>query len=89
MCPSLLGDARLYAMLLRCDEDLYILHGARSRRASRRDASSRSWTFGQRVAGCSGEDSGGGTVMSPISTASCAAGMRARVAAQYFGASSR
>lgn len=22
MCPSLLGDARLYAMLLRCDEDL-------------------------------------------------------------------
>ena len=68
---------------------VYALHGPRSRRGSRRDASSRAWTFGQRVAGCSGEGSGGGTVMSPISTASSAAGMRARVAAQYLGASSR
>ena len=31
----------------------YALHGLRSRRASQRDASSRSWTFAQRVGGCS------------------------------------
>ena len=69
--------------------EAYPLHGPRSRRAPRRDASLRSWTFSQREAGCSCGGSGGGTVMSPISTASSFSGMRARVAVQYFGASSR
>jgi hypothetical protein len=35
----------------------YLLHGPRPRRVTRSAASSRAWTFGQRVAGCSGEDS--------------------------------
>jgi hypothetical protein len=71
------------------EELAYALHGARSRRGSRREASSRSWTFSQRETGCSCGGSGGGTVMSPISTASWFSGIRARVAAQYLGASSR
>ena len=67
----------------------YVLHGPGPRRRWRRDRSSQAWRFGQRVSVCSGEGGVGGTVMPPISTSSCAAGMRARVAGQYLGASSR
>ncbi len=65
----------------------YVLHGPGPRRRWRRDRSSQAWRFGQRVSVRLGEGGVGGTVMSPISTSSCAAGMRARVAAQYLGAS--
>jgi hypothetical protein len=68
---------------------LYALHEPRSRRSARRNPSWPAWTFDQLGAGCSCGGSGGGTVMWPISTASSAAGIRARVAAQYLGASSR
>ena len=67
----------------------YPLHRPRSRRRARRDPSSRSWMPGQRVAACSCGAIGVGTSTVPISTSSCAAGIRARVAVQYFGASSR
>jgi len=73
----------------RKDGSRYMLHEPRSRRSRAGDASSRGWMSGQRVGGCSCEGGGGGTSMSPISTASCAGGMRARVATQYLGASSR
>ena len=88
-------DVKHVSTVLKCGRDQaqhvleYALHGDRTRRAPRRDASSRSWTFSQREADCSCGGSGGGTVMSPISTASSLSGMRARVAPQYFGASSR
>jgi len=67
----------------------YPLYEPRSRRSVRRDASSRSWTFDQREAVCSGGGSGVGTVMSPTSISSSRSEMRARVARQYLGASSR
>jgi hypothetical protein len=67
----------------------YALHGPRSRRVARHDRNCRAWTNGQRVGTCSFAARRGGTVMSPISTSSWAEGMRARVAAQYLGASSR
>ena len=59
----------------------------RSRRGSRRDASSRVWRRDQL-----GDDScsaGGGTVTCPSGSSSSRWSRRARVAAQYLGASSR
>ena len=56
-----------------------------------RSCTLRRWTRPdlQHAAGCSSVGSGGGTVRAPISRASSAGSRRARVAAQYLGASSR
>ena len=54
-----------------------------------RDAESSAWTPDQRDEDCSSGEAAGGTVTWPTGRRSSSASRRARVAAQYFGASSR
>jgi len=70
-------------------EELYALHEARSRRVALASAESPAWTVDQLAAGCCSGVNGGGTVRCPTGRASSSARRRARVVAQYFGASSR
>ena len=61
----------------------------RSRREATAGADSRSWTDAQPAAGFSCAADAGGTVMCPRASESSPSTSRARVAAQYLGASSR
>jgi len=68
---------------------MYALHEARCRRVALASAESPAWTVDQLAAGCCSGVNGGGTVRCPTGRASSSARRRARVVAQYFGASSR
>lgn len=68
---------------------LYRLRGPRSRRDALAGADSRVWTDGQSEGDFSCEANAAGTVMCPTGSASSLSMRRARVAAQYLGASSR
>jgi hypothetical protein len=67
----------------------YPLHDLRYRRDRTKAAEWPAWTVGQLAEACCSGAGAGGTVMCPRGNASSASTRRARVAAQYLGASSR